>query len=87
VDKIWTDEYEDTVHVVFECLDLSLVTTLGFLSVKGPESVGAAVKVAYHALFFGLSARVVARCDVDRPFVKRYSFLNESYHWDLHDTS
>jgi hypothetical protein len=50
-----TYEYEDTVHVFFQCLNSGLIMTLGFLPVKSPESVGATIKVPYHALFFGPS--------------------------------
>ena len=48
-DKIWTDEYKDTIHVIFQRLNPGFVVALRFFAVKRPERVGTAVKIAYHA--------------------------------------
>jgi hypothetical protein len=54
--RIWTDKYKDTIHVIFQRLNLSFVVTLSFFPVKSPERVGTAVEIAYHA---GFSTRVI----------------------------
>jgi hypothetical protein len=54
-----TDKYEDAIHVVLQSLNVGLVMALRFLSVKCPECVGTTVKIAYHALFFGISVRTI----------------------------
>jgi hypothetical protein len=55
-DETWTDEYKDTLHVVLQSLNQGFVVALGFFPVKGPEGVGTAVKIAYHARF---STRII----------------------------
>jgi len=52
MNKLWTDEYVDAIHVFLQSLNLRLVVALGFLSVKGPEPVSTAVKVTDNVLFF-----------------------------------
>ena len=49
MDKIWTDEYKDTIHVILQRLNPGFVVALRFFSVKRPERVGTAIKIAYHA--------------------------------------
>ena len=55
-DKIWTDKYKDTIHVILQRLNPGFVVTLCFFPVKSPERVGTAIKIAYHARF---SARIL----------------------------
>jgi hypothetical protein len=50
-DKIWTDKYKDTIHVVLQRLNPGFVVALRFFSIKRPERVGTAIKIAYHARF------------------------------------
>jgi hypothetical protein len=50
-DKIWTDEYKDTIHVILQRLNPGFVVTLRFFAVKRPEGVSTAIKIAYHARF------------------------------------
>jgi hypothetical protein len=55
-DKIWTDKYKDTVHVVLQSLDAGIVVALSFFPVKSPERVSTPVEIAYHAQ---LLARII----------------------------
>jgi hypothetical protein len=48
-DKIWTDKYKDTIHIVLQSLNASFVVALSFLPINGPKGVRTAVKIAYHA--------------------------------------
>ena len=57
--KIWTNEYKDTVHVLLQRFNASIVVALGLCPVKGPEGVSTAVKIAYHV-------RILTRILVDR---------------------
>ena len=57
MDRLATDEYKDTIHVILQSLVVGLVVALGFLAVKIPERVGTAFKVPYHALFFRFLVR------------------------------
>ena len=55
-EKIWTDKYKNTIHVVLQSLNPGLVVALCFFPVKRPEGVGTAVKIANHARFL---ARII----------------------------
>jgi hypothetical protein len=53
-DKIWTDEYKDTIHVFLQRLNAGFVVALGFFPVERPEGISTAVKIAYHARFLSI---------------------------------
>ncbi len=52
VDRISTHEYKDTIHVIFQGIDPSIIVALGFISEESPERIRTAIKIAYHAWFF-----------------------------------
>jgi hypothetical protein len=55
-ERIWTDEYKDTVHVFLQRLNPGFVVALGFFPIKRPEPTSSAMKIAYHVRF---SARII----------------------------
>ena len=62
-----THEDEDTVHIVFEGMDPSLIVAHCFIEMKRPQSIGVIVEIAYHAGHPGgrwLSGGVARRCIV-----------------------
>jgi len=70
MDKMWTDKYENAIHIILQSLNPRLIAALGFCPIKRPECVGTTVEIAYHALFLGLSVRAVAASNaVDRWWV------------------
>jgi hypothetical protein len=48
MDKIWTDEYKDPIHVVLQSLNPGFVMGFCFFPIKSPESIGTALEVTNH---------------------------------------
>ena len=79
-DKIWTNEYKNTVHVLLQRFNASIVVALGFCPVERPEGVSTSMKIAYHV-------RILIRIFVDRATFARvvnYCLLPLWWLWGLH---
>ena len=62
-DKIWTDKYKDSIHILLQRLDAGFVVALGFFPIKRPQRISSAVEITYHAGFW---ARIIG----DRTFAR-----------------
>jgi hypothetical protein len=78
MNKIWTDKYDDTIHIALQSLNPRFVVAFSFFSVKRPQWVSTAIEISYHSFFWGFSVRVTAdRATVDRWIVQICCFVIE----------
>src|SRR6266849_1601827 len=79
---MWTDEYEDAIHIVLQSLNEGFVVALCFFPINTPEGIGTALKVTNHARILariiGIGATVtLARVVKRQPLsLRRPSYLD-----------
>jgi hypothetical protein len=52
VDRTSTHKYKDTIHVIFQGIDLGVIVALSFISEECPERIRTAIEIPYHSWFF-----------------------------------